>query len=80
MIEVERVIYEHAYGERFSAAVAATLSPQTIEVDLSICAAGPAIMNRRVSEVLADIEKHVPTPLALLGQKAEPADDDESDD
>lgn len=67
--DVERVLYDHAYGENFSAAVACSFDPPGIEIDLSICAVSGAIVNRRVSEILGAVEKHLSISLDLREQK-----------
>lgn len=72
--EVERVLYDHACGEVFSAAVACSFDPQGIEIDLSIPAVSGALVNRRVAEVLGEIEDRIGIPLALKEQKVDQTD------
>ena len=58
-LRVEDVLYRHACGEHFSAAVACSFDPPQIEIDLSIPAVSGSLANRRVSEILEKLEKHL---------------------
>jgi len=69
--EVERVLYEHACGEDFGAAVACSFDPPEIEIDLSIPAVSASLVNRRVSQILETLEEHLKISLSLSEQKVE---------
>src|SRR5687768_14575669 len=70
-LDVERVFYEHGCGEQFSVAVACSFDPPGIEIDMSICAVSAAVVNRRIGEALADLDKHLGMMFELRGQNIE---------
>ncbi|MEJ7891726.1 MAG: hypothetical protein WKF94_03710 [Solirubrobacteraceae bacterium] len=59
-IALEEVMCEHGYGEHFGASASCAFDPASVEIDLLIPAVSASIVNRRVSEVMAEVEKHLP--------------------
>lgn len=71
--EVERILYEHACGEQFSAAVACSFDPPGVEIDLSIPTVSASLLNSRLSMIIEELEKRLSTLLTLHEQKVEEA-------